>query len=59
MIIHHDKYSLSQEFKIRLTAENQSVHPINGVKYKNPMIIFINAEKAFDKPGSFLDKNIQ
>lgn len=33
------------------------VHFIKGVKDKNLIIIFINAEKAFDRPTSFQDQN--
>ena len=44
------KWDLIQECKDGSTYENQSMwYTINRMKGKNHMIIFIDAEKAFDK----------
>lgn len=52
VIIHHDQVRIRNASF--LTSENQSKNTI-----KNKTIFSIDAEKAFDKPTLFRDKNIQ
>ena len=57
------KWALSQGCKDSLISANQSInviHHINKLKNKNPMIISIDAEKAFDKiQHPFMIKTLQ
>lgn len=61
MIIHHDwlKFIPGIQDLSNIWKSINVIHPINGINDKNLTIIFINAEKEFDKPIFYHDKHIQ